>query len=79
MKSQLCGVICSMVHMNKQCLVYTGVPLSIGDWRILPLLHIILGLNFNGVWLFFYSDESDMDMLYYCKKKLFPELRNFSA
>ena len=27
----------------------------------------------------FHSDESDMDTLCYCKKKLFPEMRNFNT
>ena len=27
----------------------------------------------------FYSDESDMDTLCYCKKKLFPKMRNFNT
>ena len=27
----------------------------------------------------FYSDESDMDTLCYCKKKLFPEMQNFNT
>ena len=33
--------------------VPSRVSLSIGDWRILHLLRIILQLNFNEVWLFF--------------------------
>ena len=52
---------------------YSRVSLSIGDRRILRLLRIILRLNFDEVWLF-YSDKSDDK-----KKKLFSEMRNFSA
>ena len=34
---------------------FTGVSSSIGDWRILCILRIILQLNFDEVWLFFFK------------------------
>jgi len=68
------------MHMSKQALVHicdTGVSWSIRDSRIPHVLSIILWLNFDEVWLF-YLDKSDVDTL--CNlKKLFPEMRNFSA
>ena len=36
-------------------------------------------VKFQWSMAIFYSDESDVDMLYYCEKKLFPEMRNFST
>ena len=45
-------------------IVFQGVSISIGNWRILCVLCIILQLNFDEVWLFFYSHESDMDICY---------------
>ena len=55
-----------------------GISLSIGDWRILRLLLIILRFNFNEVWLFFIQTNQTW-ISYVIVKRIFPEMRNFSA